>query len=170
MNIQQYMTPEIVGPSCLVGILFIAFLNFLLLKKLSSDHEEHFEEDEEAKEIHNEIFDKPHPNQIWYHRVFPDCPWAQGEDDSVKVLAVRGDWVQFSIKDKEKILKIKEFCSHFMKDEFGDFVKPVEFKKIEAVEEEIEDMPVESPEPILVNTNIINIDGNEYTLSPVIKK
>ena len=124
MNIQQYMTPEILGPLTFLSVLFVALLNSIQIKKISeiSEHYEH--EDEGFK--YEAYMEKPSSGQTWYHRISFNCPWpVVGEESAppVKIFQVRGDWLQFGDNDIKTTMKIKEFCSLYMRDEFNDFKK-----------------------------------------------
>jgi len=174
MNIQQYMTPEILGPLTFLSVLFVALLNSMQLKKMSeiSDGYEHEDEEEIAKyEAHVE---KPSSGQTWYHRISFDCPWpVVGEESAppVKILQVRGDWLQFGSDEIKTTMKVKEFCSLYMRDEFNDF-KKVEVQDF--VPEKIKEEPEPEPEKEEVTPesefNVIKIHGEDFVLTPVEKK
>ena len=172
MNIQQYMTPEILGPLTFLSVLFVALLNSIQIKKISeiSEHYEHEDEEEDVKyEAHME---KPSSGQTWYHRISFNCPWPVVGEESVppvKILQVRGDWLQFGSGDIKTTMRVKEFCSLYMRDEFNDF------KKVEVVPEKTEEEPVpEKSENVEITPtpefNVIKIHGEDFVLTPVEKK
>ena len=172
MNIQQYMTPEILGPLTFLSVLFVALLGSIQIKKIQeiSEHYEHEDEEEDVKyEAHME---KPSSGQTWYHRISFNCPWPVVGEESVppvKILQVRGDWLQFGSGDIKTTMRVKEFCSLYMRDEFNDF------KKVEVVPEKTEKEPVpEKSENIEIlptpEFNVIKIHGEDFVLTPVEKK
>ena len=170
MNIQQYMTPEILGPLTFLSVLFVALLNSIQIKKISeiSEHYEHEDEEEDVKyEAHME---KPSSGQTWYHRISFNCPWpVVGEESAppVKILQVRGDWLQFGSDDLKTTMKVKEFCSLYMRDEFNDF------KKVEGlIPEKTKEEPLPEKEEVTPTPefNVIKIHGEDFVLTPVEKK
>lgn len=169
MNIQQYMTPEILGPLTFLSVLFVALLNSIQLKKISemSDDYEHEDEEDVKYEAHVE---KPNAGQTWYHRISFNCPWPViGEESAppVKILQVRGDWLQFGSDEIKTTMKVKEFCSLYMRDEFNDF-KKVE----EPLPEKTEEQPLPEKEEATpdIEFNVIKIHGEDFVLTPVEKK
>ena len=171
MNIQQYMTPEILGPLTFLSVLFVALLGSIQIKKIQeiSEHYEHEDEEEDVKyEAHME---KPSSGQTWYHRISFNCPWpVVGEESAppVKILQVRGDWLQFGSGDIKTTMKVKEFCSLYMRDEFNDF-KKVEVQDFvpEQKEEPEPEKEEATPTP---EFNVIKIHGEDFVLTPVEKK
>jgi len=169
---QQYMTPEVLGPLTFLSVLFVALLSSIQIKKISeiSEHYEHQYEEEDAKyEAHLE---KPSSGQTWYHRISFNCPWPVAGEESlppVKILQVRGDWLRFEDNDIETTMEVKEFRSLYMRDEFNDF------KKVETVPEKTEEEPVlEKSENVEIpptpEFNVIKIHGEDFVLTPVEKK
>ena len=82
MNLQQYMTPEILGPLTFLSVLFVALLSSIQIKKISemSEHYEHEDEEEDVKyEAHME---KPSSGQTWYRRISFNCPWPVVGEES----------------------------------------------------------------------------------------
>jgi hypothetical protein len=173
MNIQQYMTPEILGPLTFLSVLFVALLSSIQIKKIQeiSEHYEHEDEEEDVKyEAHME---KPNAGQTWYHRVSFNCPWpVMGEESAppVKILQVRGDWLQFGDNGLKTTMGVKKFCSLYMRDEFNDF-KEMEGLIPEKTEEE--PLPEKSEKEELTAApefNVIKIHGEDFVLTPVEKK
>ena len=173
MNIQQYMTPEILGPLTFLSVLFVALLNSMQLKKMSEISDGYEQEDEEDVKYEAHV-EKPNAGQTWYHRISFDCPWpVVGEESAppVKILQVRGDWLQFESDGIKTTMKVKEFCSLYMRDEFNDF-KKVEVQDF--VPEKIKEEPEPEPEKEEVapesEFNVIKIHGEDFVLTPVEKK
>jgi hypothetical protein len=141
------------------------------LKKMSEISDGYEQEDEEDVKYEAHV-EKPNAGQTWYHRISFDCPWpVVGEESSppVKILQVRGDWLQFGSDDIKTTMKVKEFCSLYMRDEFNDF------KKAEGlIPEKTEEEPLPEPEKDEVTPdiefNVIKIHGEDFVLTPVEKK
>jgi len=172
MNIQQYMTPEILGPLTFLSVLFLALLSSIQIKKIQEISESYEHEDEEEVG-HKPRIDKPSSGQTWYHRVSFNCPWPVIDEESappVRILQVRGDWLQFGVDDIKTTMKIKEFCGLYMRDEFND-VKKSEI----LIPAKIEEQPVpEKSENVEIpptpEFNVIKIHGEDFVLTPVEKK
>ena len=170
MNIQQYMTPEILGPLTFLSVLFVALLGSIQIKKIQeiSEHYEHEDEEDIKYESHVE---KPSSGQTWYHRISFNCPWPVVGEESlppVKILQVRGDWLQFEDNGLKTTMGVKKFCSLYMRDEFNDFKKvevqdfvPEQKEESEPEKEEV------TPKP---EFNVIKIHGEDFVLTPVEKK
>ena len=173
MNIQQYMTPEILGPLTFLSVLFVALLNSIQIKKISeiSEHYEHEDEEEDVKyEAHME---KPSSGQTWYHRISFNCPWpVVGEESAppVKILQVRGDWLQFGDNDIKTTMKVKEFCSLYMRDEFNDVQKSEILIPAKIEEEPLPEKSENVEIPPTPEFNVIKIHGEDFVLTPVEKK
>jgi hypothetical protein len=172
MNIQQYMTPEILGPLTFLSVLFVALLSSIQIKKIQEISESYEHEDEEEGVKYEAHVEKPSSGQTWYHRISFNCPWpVVGKESAppVKILQVRGDWLQFGSDDIKTTMKVKEFCSLYMRDEFNDF-KKVE----EPLPEKTEEQPLPEPEKDKVTPesefNVIKIHGEDFVLTPVEKK
>jgi len=170
MNIQQYMTPEILGPLTFLSVLFVALLSSIQIKKIQEISESYEHEDEEDA-TYQANAEKPSSGQTWYHRISFDCPWpVVGEESAppVKILQVRGDWLQFGDNDIKTTMKVKEFCSLYMRDEFNDF-KKVEVQDFvpEQKEEPEPEKEEATPTP---EFNVIKIHGEDFVLTPVEKK
>jgi len=171
MNIQQYMTPEILGPLTFLSVLFVALLSSIQIKKIQEISESYEHEDEEDA-TYQANAEKPSSGQTWYHRISFNCPWpVVGEESAppVKILQVRGDWLQFGSGDIKTTMRVKEFCGLYMRDEFNDF------KKVEAAPEKTEEEPVpEKSENVEIpptpEFNVIKIHGEDFVLTPVEKK
>lgn len=170
---QHYMTPEVLGPLTFLSVLFLALLSSIQIKKISeiSEHYEHEYEDEVKYETHVE---KPNAGQTWYHRISFDCPWpVVGEESSppVKILQVRGDWLQFGSDEIKTTMKVEEFCSLYMRDEFNDF-KKVEVQDFVPEKTEPEPEPEPEKEEVAPESefNVIKIHGEDFVLTPVEKK
>ena len=172
MNIQQYMTPEILGPLTFLSVLFVALLSSIQIKKIQeiSESYEHEDEDDITYEPHLE---KPSSGQTWYHRLSFNCPWPVIDEESappVKILQVRGDWLQFGDNDIKTTMKVKEFCGLYMRDEFND-VKKSEILIPAKIEEEPVPEKSENVEiPPTPEFNVIKIHGEDFVLTPVEKK
>ena len=136
---------------------------------MSEDYE-HKDEEDVKYEPHVE---KPSSGQTWYQRISFNCPWpVMGEESAspVKILQVRGDWLQFGSDEIKTTMKVKEFCGLYMRDEFNDF-KKVEGLIPEKTEEET--LP-EKSEKVEISAesefNVIKIHGEDFVLTPVEKK
>ena len=170
MNIQQYMTPEILGPLTFLSVLFVALLSSIQIKKISEMSEGYEHEDEEEDIKYEAHVEKPNAGQTWYHRISFNCPWpVVGEESAppVKILQVRGDWLQFGDNNIKTTMKVKEFCSLYMRDEFNDF-KEVEGLIPEKTEEE--PLPEKSENAEITpetEFNVIKIHGEDFVLKPL---
>jgi len=153
--------------------LFVALLNSIQIKKISeiSEHYEHEDEEEDVKyEAHME---KPSSGQTWYHRISFNCPWpVVGEESAppVKILQVRGDWLQFGDNDIKTTMKVKEFCSLYMRDEFNDVQKSEILIPAKIEEEPLPEKSENVEIPPTPEFNVIKIHGEDFVLTPVEKK
>ena len=167
------MTPEILGPLTFLSVLFVALLSSIQIKKISeiSEHYEHEDEEEDVKyEAHME---KPSSGQTWYHRISFNCPWpVVGEESAppVKILQVRGDWLQFGDNDIKTTMKVKEFCSLYMRDEFNDVQKSEILIPAKIEEEPLPEKSENVEIPPTPEFNVIKIHGEDFVLTPVEKK
>ena len=172
MNIQQYMTPEILGPLTFLSVLFVALLNSVQIKK-TAEILEHYDHEDEDDITYEPRLEKPSSGQTWYHRLSFNCPWPVIDEESappVKVLQVRGDWLQFGDNDIKTTMKVKEFCGLYMRDEFND-VKKSEILIPAKIEEEPVLEKSENVEiPPTPEFNVIKIHGEDFVLTPVEKK
>ena len=165
MNIQQYMTPEIVGPLTFVTVLFVAFLSSIQISKLSSilEYQEHEDEQDDCFNEVKPFVRKPQAGEIWYPRMSVGCPWAV-ETDSVRVMEIRNGWLKYSYEDTTTIMQVEEFIASYMRDDYGDF-KVEDSTPEEPVAEEPKDERLED-----IGFNVIKIHGEDFVLHPLEKK
>jgi len=172
MNIQQYMTPEILGPLTFLSVLFLALLSSIQIKKIQ-EISESYEHEDEGEVEHKPRIDKPSSGQTWYHRVSFNCPWPVIDEESappVRILQVRGDWLQFGDNDIKTTMKVKEFCSLYMLDEFNDVQKSEILIPAKIEEEPLPEKSENVEIPPTPEFNVIKIHGEDFVLTPVEKK
>ena len=167
MNIQQYMTPEVVGPLTFISILFVAFLSTIQISKLSKIAELYDDEEEEQTSPEVTPFvRKPQSGEFWYPRMSVGCPWAV-ETDPVRIIEVRNGWLQYSDKDDNlSTIKTDQFITVYMRDDYGDF-KPQTKTVVsdDTIKEEPKDERLEE-----MGFNVIKIHGEDFVLHPLEKK
>ena len=171
MNIQQYMTPEVVGPLTFISILFVAFLSTIQISKLSKIAELYYDGDETIKEEQTSpevtpFVRKPQSGEFWYPRMSVGCPWAV-ETDPVRIIEVRNGWLQYSDKDDNlSTIKTDQFITIYMRDDYGDF-KPQTKTVVsdDTIKEELKDERLEE-----MGFNVIKIHGEDFVLHPLEKK
>ena len=169
MNIQQYMTPDIIGPLTFVSILFVAFLSSIQITKLTQALE--LLNEEEDDEDHQEVkpfVRRPQAGELWYPRMSAGCPWPV-DTEPVKIMEVRNGWLKFSDGENTSTVKTEDFSTVYMRDDYGDFIvkapidKPIEL-------EESEDIPPIPEIPEESGFNVIKIHGEDFVLTPLEKK
>ena len=166
MNIQQYMTPEVVGPLTFISILFVAFLSTIQISKLSKIAELYDEEEEQTSPEVTPFVRKPQSGEFWYPRMSVGCPWPV-ETDPVRIIAVRNGWLQYSDKDDNlSTIKTDQFITIYMRDDYGDF-KPQTKTVVsdDTIKEEPKDERLEE-----MGFNVIKIHGEDFVLHPLEKK
>lgn len=166
MNIQQYMTPEVVGPLTFISILFVAFLSTIQISKLSKIAELYDEEEEKTSPEVTPFVRKPQSGEFWYPRMSVGCPWA-AEKDPVRIIEVRNGWLQYSdVDDNLSTIKTDQFITIYMRDDYGDF-KPQTKTVVsdDTIKEEPKDERLED-----MGFNVIKIHGEDFVLHPLEKK
>ena len=164
MNIQQYMTPEVLAPLTFLSTLFVAFLSTIQITKLSfiADHleDENLEDEEAPKEVKPYVM-KPQSGEFWYPRMSVGCPWPV-ETEPVRVMEVRNDWLQYSDQDDNlSTIKTDQFITVYMRDDYGDFLKKPEAPNPSAEKDErLEE----------IGFNVIKIHGEDFILHPLENK
>lgn len=153
MNIQEYMTPEVVVPALImlgVALFVFGMIKYMVsslkgcsptcAKDLCEECHESLEEEEPDEKIRIRV------GKTYYSRMTDEdgspVPFPQLKG-AIKILAVRGDWVKYILLDGEDegLEKFASTCwidAYFMEDEFGDFAKP-KFENIVKSEAKIEE-------------------------------
>jgi len=192
MNTQEYIKPEIVVPALILlgSALFVYGMIRYMISSLKGSPqtkaEDLCENCSEEEKINIKV------GHTYYKKKLCELspvPWPQPEE-SIKILAIRGAWVKYINLDgeeKEELYADKVWIDdYFMEDEFGDFVKPKFERLIEKSKPKIGDLdasvgfvpegfiPKEDVEdvpemPSTKMNNVIQIDGKDYTLTPVKK-
>ena len=172
MNIQQYMTPEIVGPLSFISILFVALLSSIQISKLSKLTEHYEEESDIAVGESPHIF-RPQAGQIWHKKAFDEdvdyIPWIESDPEraeSFKILEIRYDSFRGYDYIKAKNLKTEhlyyftagDLMMEYMQDDFDDYKKQI----TEPIAEETKDVRLED-----MGFNVVKIHGEDFVLKPL---
>ena len=161
MNIQQYITPEMLLSLIVVGTMTLVYFCFRLTGRLHN----------RSNITQNEKSDySPRVNagQIWYRRTGSSEPFIDKEAEPIKILEFRvdpyydHDWVRFEQDGAETILPAWRLMQDFMQDEFNDMVRSSRVEKQSELELEIE-----FEEPAMPSRNIVSIEGKDFVLTPV---
>ena len=174
MNIQQYMTPEIVGPLSFISILFVALLSSIQISKLSK-LTENYEEESDIALGESPHVSRPQAGQIWHKKSFDEdvdyIPWIESDPEraeSFKILEIRYDSFRGYDYIKAKNLKTEhlyyftagDLMMEYMQDDFGDYKKlqtPEEPVSEEAKDERLEE----------IGFNVVKIHGEDFVLKPL---
>jgi len=174
MNIQQYMTPEVVGPLSFISILFVALLSSIQISKLSK-LTEHYEEESDIVVGESPHVSRPQAGQIWHKKAFNEdvdyIPWIEFDPEhaeSFKILEIRYDSSKGYDYIKSKDLKTEDLyyftteglMTEYMQDDFNDYKKlqtPEESVAEEAKDERLEE----------IGFNVVKIHGEDFVLKPL---
>ena len=161
MNIQQYITPEMLLSLIVVGTMTLVYFCFRLTGRLHN----------RSNITQNEKSDySPRVNagQIWYRRTGSSEPFIDKEAEPIKILEFRvdpyydHDWVRFEQDGAETVLPAWRLMQDFMQDEFNDMVV------VPTVEKQSElELEIEFEEPAMPSRNIVSIEGKDFVLTPV---
>ena len=163
MNIQQYITPEMLLSLVVVGTMTLVYFCFRLTGRMHN----------RANITPNEKSDySPRVNagQIWYRRTGSSEPFIDKEAVPIKILEFRVDpyydheWVRFEQDGVESILPTEYLMQDFMQDEFNEMVVLPIVEKQSELELEIE---FEEPVSTIPSKNIVSIEGRDFVLTPV---
>jgi hypothetical protein len=172
MNIQQYMTPEIVGPLSFISILFVALLSSIQINKLSK-LTEHYEEESDIAVCESPHVSRPQAGQIWHKKAFDEdvdyIPWIESDPEraeSFKILEIRYDSFRGYDYIKAKNLKTEhlyyftagDLMMEYMQDDFGDY------KKLQTPEEPEVSKDVRLED---MGFNVVKIHGEDFVLKPL---
>lgn len=167
MNIQQYITTEMLLSLVVVGTMASVYLFFRLSGRLHSQSEDYGEESDlpyVAPDIR--------AGEIWYTRTGDYEPYINKEVKPIKVLEYRVNgydgWIKYELDGEPVVKRFSEFIVNHMTDEFNDIIQLAEPVKEEELELLLE---LEEPEVAAAadvpSKNIINIEGKDYFLAPV---
>lgn len=168
MNIQEYMTPEVVVPALIMlgAALFVFGMIRYMVSSLAGKNPTCAEDlcedchkapcdakkDRWAETLRDACYGNESEKinikvgKTYYSRMTDEdgspVPFPQLKG-AIKILAVRGDWVKYILLDGEDegLEKFASTCwidAYFMEDEFGDFAKP-KFENIVKSEAKIEE-------------------------------
>lgn len=162
MNIQQYVTTEMLLSLVVVGTMALVYLLFRLTGRMHNTAHNDAETDDYTPRVNS--------GQLWYQRTGTNQPFLNKEVDPIKILEWRADsyevnwgWVRCEIEGEEHIKSVEWLVEGHMQDDFNDivhksFVKPKPELDIEIEFEKEESKPT---------GNILTLDGKDYVLAPV---
>jgi hypothetical protein len=161
MNIQQYITPEMLLSLVVVGTMTLVYFCFRLTGRLHN--RSNITQNEKS-----DSFLRVNAGQVWYKRRDSSQPFIDKEAEPIKILEFRSDpyhdhdWVRFEQDGQEHILSTWRLVQEYMQDEFNDMVRSSRVEKQSELELEIE-----FEEPAMPSRNIVSIEGKDFVLTPV---
>lgn len=167
MNIQQYMTTEMLLPLVVVGTMAFVYLCFRLSGRLQNQVRD-YNADNDLSQVAPNI----RAGDIWYTRTGDYEPYINKEVKPIRILEYRVNgydgWVRYELDGDSVVKRFSEFVINHMTDEFNDIIQLADKVKEGDLELLLE---FEEPE-VAVTTdvpskNILSIDGKEYVLAPV---
>jgi hypothetical protein len=167
MNIQQYITTEMLLSLVVVGTMAFVYLCFRLSGRLQNQVRD-YNTDNNLPQFAPDI----RAGDIWYTRTGDYEPYINKEVEPIRILEYRVNgydgWVKYELDGSSVVKRFSEFVINHMTDEFNDIIQLAEPVK----EDELE-LLLEFEEPEVAVTvdvpsrNIVSIDGRDYVLAPV---
>lgn len=166
MNIQQYISPELVTALTVVASMLLVYCIFRLTGRLHNTQEpEHY------RPVEKDTAPDVRAGQLWFTRTGQYEPFVNTEVEPIEILEYRTNgfdgWVLYNENGQRIIKRFSEFVIMHMLDDFGD-LEP-EPMPIEEAQPEL-DLEIEFEEPTaptIPSKNVVNIDGKEFILTPV---
>ena len=167
MNIQQYITTEMLLSIVVVGTMAFVYLCFRLTGRLQSQTRNH-------KEESDLLYVAPNirAGEIWYTRTGEYEPYINKEVEPIRILEYRVNgydgWIKYELNGEPVVKRFSEFVINHMTDEFNDIIQLAEPVKEEELELLLEfEEPEVEVRPEVPSRSVINIEGKDYVLSPV---
>lgn len=163
MNIQQYITTEMLLSLVVVGTMALVYLLFRLTGRMHNRAGN-------PQSTNLDYIPRINAGQIWYKRRDYSQPFIDKEAEPIKILEFRVDpyqdheWVRFEQDGEEHILTAWNLMQEYMQDEFNDMVVVPTVEKQSELELEIE---FEEPVVTIPSKNIVSIEGKDFVLTPV---
>jgi len=162
MNIQQYITTEMLLSLVVVGTMALVYLLFRLTGRMHNTSFDNVLEEEYRPRVNS--------GQFWYERTGPFQPFINKETKPIKILEFRADefsdwgWARGEQDGKEVIISVDALVESFMKDDFND----IRLETVKKAEPELDiEIEFEQKKESKPTGNILTLDGKDYVLAPV---